>query len=573
VFTGVPADITVEATSASGATATYTAPTASDAVSGTATVTCTPASGSTFAVGTTTVTCSAKDAADSENTATFKVLVRDTTAPVFATAPANLTAEATGPDGAAVTYTNPTASDTVDAAVTVTCAPPSGSTFALGSTTVTCTAHDKAANQATATFTVSVRDTTAPTFSSAPANVTREATGPDGAAVTYIDPSAEDAVGATVTCTPASGSTFALGNSTVTCTARDAAGNQATTTFTVAVADTTAPLISVPADLVVYNDVGQNGARVTFTVTATDAVDSSIKPTLSHASGSFFPIGTTEVTATATDTKGNQAAPKKFKITVRETEMANISTRAAVGTGENVLIGGFIITGTEPLKVVVRAVGPSMAANGVAGALQDPTLELFAPDGTTVFNDNWGDAQAAELTTSGLAPGDPREAAVIATLEPGAYTAVIRGAGDTTGLALVEAYALSGTSTSNLANISTRGTVQSGESVLIGGLIVLGKEPTTVVVRAIGPSLTAAGVTGALLDPELELRDSNGAVMVSNNDWRDTQQAQLEATGLAPTDTRESAILRTLPAGNYTAIISGRNGTTGVALVEIYNLR
>ncbi len=572
-FTGVPADISVEATNASGATVTYTAPTASDAVSGAATVTCAPASGSTFAVGTTAVTCSAKDAADNQSTATFNVLVRDTTAPVFANVPANVTAEATGPDGAAVTYSDPTATDTVDPSVTVTCTPASGSTFALGSTTVTCTAVDKAANQATATFSVTVRDTKAPTFSSAPPNVTAEATGPDGAPVSYTKPSAEDVVGATVTCTPASGSTFALGNSTVTCTAQDAAGNQATTTFTVSVVDTTAPVITAPADMVVYNDVGQNGAFVTFTVTATDAVDQSIKPTLSHASGSLFPIGTTEVTATATDGKGNQAAPKKFKITVRETEMANISTRAAVGTGENVLIGGFIITGTEPLKVVVRAVGPSMAANGVAGALQDPTLELFRPDGTTVFNDNWGDSQSAELTTSGLAPTDPRESAVIASLEPGAYTAVIRGAGDTTGLALVEAYALSGSSTSNLANISTRGTVQTGESVLIGGLIVLGKEPTTVVVRAIGPSLAAAGVTGALEDPALELRDSNGEVMVSNNDWRDAQQAQIEATGLAPTDARESAILRTLPAGNYTAIISGRSGTTGVALIEIYNLR
>lgn len=236
-------------------------------------------------------------------------------------------------------------------------------------------------------------------------------------------------------------------------------------------------------------------------------------------------------------------------------------------------IGGFIITGTEPLKVVVRAVGPSMTANGVAGALQDPTLELFRPDGTSAFNDNWGDSRSAELTTSGLAPTDPRESAIIETLAPGAYTAVIRGAGDTTGLALVEAYALAGTSTSNLANISTRGTVQSGESVLIGGLIVLGKEPTTVVVRAIGPSLAASGVSGALEDPVLDLRDSNGELLVSNNDWRDTQQAQIEASGLAPTDTRESAILITLPTGNYTAVISGRNGATGVALVEIYNLK
>jgi hypothetical protein len=326
--------------------------------------------------------------------------------------------------------------------------------------------------------------------------------------------------------------------------------------------------------MVVYNDAGQNGARVPFTVTATDAVDRAVTPTLSHASGSFFPLGTTAVTATATDASGNQAAPKTFRITVRETEMANISTRAAVGTGENVAIGGFIITGTEPLRVVVRAVGPSMAVNGVPveGTLQDPTLELFKPDGSSEFNDNWQDSQAAELIASGIAPTDGRESAIIATLEPGAYTAVIRGAGETSGIAVVEAYALHTASTSRLANISTRGVVGGGDAVLIGGLIVRGNEPATVVLRAIGPSLSEHGIAGALEDPFLELRDANGDLVVSNNDWQDAQQAAIEATGIAPTDPRESAILRTLPAGNYTAIISGQNGTTGVALVEIYNV-
>jgi hypothetical protein len=227
----------------------------------------------------------------------------------------------------------------------------------------------------------------------------------------------------------------------VTCTARDTAGNQATTTFTVTVVDTTAPVISVPADMVVYNDAGQNGALVTFTVTATDAVDQSIKPTLSHASGSFFPIGTTEVTATAVDTKANQAAPKKFKITVRETEMANISTRAAVETGDNLLIGGFIVQGDTSQRMVIRALGPSLTGRGVPDALQNPTLELRDSNGDLIVsNDDWKESQEAEIREAGLAPSDDRESAIIRTLGAGAYTALVRGANGSTGIGLVEAY-------------------------------------------------------------------------------------------------------------------------------------
>jgi hypothetical protein len=190
-----------------------------------------------------------------------------------------------------------------------------------------------------------------------------------------------------------------------------------------------------------------------------------------------------------------------------------------------------------------------------------------------VFNDNWKDTQAAELTASGVAPKDDREAAIIMTLEPGAYTAVVRGAGSTTGVAVVEAYAIRGTSISQLANISTRGTVGAGDNVLIGGLIVLGNEPTAVAVRGIGPSLSKYGIGGALADPTLELRSSNGELLAVNNDWKQSQQAAIEAIGLAPTDERESVILKTLPAGNYTAIVRSHDGTTGVGLVEIYNVR
>jgi hypothetical protein len=258
--------------------------------------------------------------------------------------------------------------------------------------------------------------------------------------------------------------------------------------------------------------------------------------------------------------------------TIAPTILANISTRLPVGTGDNVLIGGFIITGTQPKKVIARAIGPSLTGFGIAGALADPILELHGP-GTfsTIINDNWRSDQQTEIIATGFAPTNDLESAIVATLPANnsAYTAIVRGANDGTGIGLVEAYDLDHAADSRLGNISTRGLVQTGDNVLIAGTIVAGVAPQRVIIRAIGPSLPFAGT---LADPILELRDANGALLQSNDNWRTDQQAEIIATGIPPSNDLESAIVTTLPAGGAasTAIVRGVNGTTGVALVEIY---
>ena len=257
-------------------------------------------------------------------------------------------------------------------------------------------------------------------------------------------------------------------------------------------------------------------------------------------------------------------------------ELLNISTRMQVLTGDNVLIGGFIITGIDPKKVIVRGLGPSLGSAGLSGVLADPNLELHEPDGTVVTNDNWKDSQEAEITATGIPPTDDLESAIVETLAPGAYTAIVSGKDGGTGVGLVEAYDLDQAADSQLANISTRGFVDTGDNVMIGGLI-LGAgagASSTVIVRGIGPSLTAAGVAGALADPMLELHDSNGAIIASNDDWMDSPDKQtIIDDGLAPTNVKESAVLVTAAAGAYTAILSGVGNMTGVGLVEAYNLK
>ena len=242
-----------------------------------------------------------------------------------------------------------------------------------------------------------------------------------------------------------------------------------------------------------------------------------------------------------------------------------------VGTDENVAIGGFIVTGTQAKQVVVRALGPSLPFGGV---LADPVLELHdASGGTIASNDNWQEsANQQAIIDAGFAPSNESESAILMTLEPGLYTAIVQGVGATTGVALVEAYDLDRTVDSKLANISTRGFVQTGDNVMIGGLIILGDTDSDVLVRAIGPALADVGVDGALEDPILELHDKDGSLIVSNDDWKTTQQTDIEATGLAPSDDRESAILATLSPDSYTAIVRGKDDTTGIALVEVYNI-
>ena len=257
-----------------------------------------------------------------------------------------------------------------------------------------------------------------------------------------------------------------------------------------------------------------------------------------------------------------------------KTAPLNISTRLNVQTGDNVLIGGFIITGNTPKKVIVRALGTSLAQSGITGTLADPTLELLGPDGVIASNDDWKKSQRAEIESSGVAPASDQEAAIVWTLAPGAYTAVVRGKDGGKGVGLVELYDLDGAANSKLANISTRGFVQTGENVMIGGFILGGGGvETNILIRALGPSLGDEGVAGALQDPTLELRDNNGELVAENDDWKSAQEAAINATTIPPKRDQEAAIFASLPPGPYTAIVRGKNDTTGVGLVEVYNVQ
>jgi hypothetical protein len=256
--------------------------------------------------------------------------------------------------------------------------------------------------------------------------------------------------------------------------------------------------------------------------------------------------------------------------------LANISTRLNVGVDDDVLICGFIVGGPEPKRMILRAIGPSLVAAGVIGAMANPTLELHDSTGATIAsNDDWqSGTQATEITASGLAPQNPLESAIIAILQPGNYTAIVRGVNNTTGIALVEAYELDSTAT-RLMNISTRGKVGIGNEVLIGGFIVGGGDSKTVILRALGPSLATGAhpLTGTLANPVLELHDVSGNLLSSNDDWVNSpQHSAIDATGLAPPNSLESAILSTLEPGNYTAIMRGANNATGIGLVEAYDL-
>lgn len=255
----------------------------------------------------------------------------------------------------------------------------------------------------------------------------------------------------------------------------------------------------------------------------------------------------------------------------------NISTRMRVQTGENVLIGGFIVNGTQTKRVIVRAIGPSLATSGVTTPLLDPTIELYGPDGSLIaMNDNWKDSQQAEILGTGLAPASDSESAIVATLQPNGYTVIVKGKGGTSGTGLVEGYDLNPAAASQFGNLSTRGFVQTGDNVMIGGFI-LGNNggSTRIVLRGLGPSLAQVGVTNVLADPTLSLYDSNGTRLVFNDNWQDNpaQAVELSANGLAPSRPQESGIFATLTPGAYTAILAGANNTSGVGLVELYDLQ
>lgn len=256
--------------------------------------------------------------------------------------------------------------------------------------------------------------------------------------------------------------------------------------------------------------------------------------------------------------------------------LLNLSTRMSVQTGDNVLIGGFIVTGSASKRVAMRGIGPSITVNGqpLAGTLPDPFLELH--DGTGALlksNDNWQtgpDKQA--LIDAGIAPTNDLESGLVADLQPGNYTGVLRDANGATGIGLVELYDLDQAAPANAVNISTRGFVQTDDDVMIGGFIIGGNSSQHVLIRAIGPSLASLGVNDALQDPQLELHDKNGVLLLANDNWKESQQADIEATGIPPSDDRESAIVVNLGASNYTAVVRGANNTTGVALVEVFQL-
>ena len=251
--------------------------------------------------------------------------------------------------------------------------------------------------------------------------------------------------------------------------------------------------------------------------------------------------------------------------------LLNISTRVQVRSGDSVLIGGFIVTGDGNKDVVIRALGPSLADVGVPKVLRNPELELYDSSGALIEqNFDWTTLPPGTVPVE-FQPSDPLEAAIVANLPVGAYTAVLRGEEGATGVALCELYDLS-QDASSVRNISTRGEVGVDADVMIGGFIIGGTTPKKVIVRAIGPSLVAFGITGQLDNPEIELHDGTGSLVFGNNDWRSDQEQQVIDTGLPPSDDRESAIVATLVPGAYTAIVRGVDGAVGVALVEVYAL-
>jgi sugar lactone lactonase YvrE len=253
----------------------------------------------------------------------------------------------------------------------------------------------------------------------------------------------------------------------------------------------------------------------------------------------------------------------------------NLSTRVSVQSGNGVAIAGFIISGSSPKQVLIKGLGASLSNFGIANPLQDPTLELHDSTGKAIAtNDDWQTATNATQIPVNFQPADSREPAILATLPPGSFTAILRGKNGGSGVGLIEMDDLSNAVGSKLTNVSTRSFVGTGENVMIGGFILSGGSgKRQILVRALGPTLAQApfNITGVLTDPTLILVDANGTVVASNNDWRSSQQNEIQATGLAPPNDREAAILTTLPPGNFTAIVSGKNGGTGIALVDVFH--
>jgi parallel beta-helix repeat protein len=362
--------------------------------------------------------------------------------------------------------------------------------------------------------------------------------------------------------------------------------DETTPTLSTATSGTTTPGSQFSASATI---AGSNnaGGTITFNVYAAGDASCSAAPIFtstvpvngngSYSSAPFTPTRTGNyiVVASYSGDANNLAVAGSCSdpagaVTVKPaTALANLATRLRVETGDNVLIGGFIITGTLPKTIIVRAIGPSL---GIAGQLENPQLEIYDGGGNLVAaNDNWQDAPNRQaIIDSTIPPSNDLEAAFLGTVAPGSYTAVVSGVNEGTGIGVVEAYDLDRSVDSKFANIATRGSVQSGDNVMIGGLIILGDSNQKVLVRAIGPSL---GIEGSLANPTLELVDGDGTTLAANDNWRDTKEADIQATTIPPSNDLESAILATLAPAPYTAIVRGADGSSGVALVEVYGLQ
>ncbi len=323
-------------------------------------------------------------------------------------------------------------------------------------------------------------------------------------------------------------------------------------------------------------------ATATATATPKATATATVRPTATATA-----TATAKPTATATPKATPTATPKATPTatpTVAPGFVGNVSTRLPVGTGDNALIEGFIVQGPSgsTKKILVRAIGPSLIPFGITDAVANPTLDIFDASNVKVArNDNWKTTQVGglitanqfpEISASGLAPGKDPESAIIANLAPGSYTAVVRGAGNTVGTGVVDAYDLSPASAAKLANVATRGLIQPGDKLMIAGFIIQ-NGPVRVVVRAIGPSLTAFGITNALPNTTLQLRDQNGAIVRQNDDWKTDQKLELESTGLQPTNDLEAALVVTIPPGQYTAQVRGKPESTGIGVVQVYFLQ
>jgi hypothetical protein len=256
--------------------------------------------------------------------------------------------------------------------------------------------------------------------------------------------------------------------------------------------------------------------------------------------------------------------------------LLNISSRAQVFTGQNVLIAGFYVSGSASKSVLIRGIGPSLTQFGISGAMSDPTLELRNSSGTLLAsNNNWQDTQSSQIQATGAAPSNYWESAIVASLAPGSYTATLKGNGGTTGVAVCEIYDIDQSANSQLVNLSSRAYIDTGNNAMFAGLIVgaTNSSGLRVIIRALGPSLAAAGIVGPLQDPTLEVYNAYGTQIAYNNNWQDTQAATIQSTGVPPSDSRESAVVLYLSAGNYTAIARGLNNSTGVGVLDMYKLQ